>query len=215
MKKSRVFVDGALIGLVEDPASLVQEIRRTRRTGGVSTEINASYKPYNGDVIVHTDRGRARRPLIVVENGRPLLTNEDLERLERKETDFAELIQRGLVEFIDAEEEEDLFIAINEGKWNKLSEADRKAIMSVSGEKLSRLWGQRFDAQNKAGEAKLRAVRTDDKIHAVVVASRKPASFMAGADIKMIQTIKAKVAGTTSERRRLSAIFHSPSVSMP
>ena len=49
------------------------------------------------------------------------------------------------------------FIAINEGKWNKLSEADRKAIMSVSGEKLSRLWGQRFDAQNKAGEAKLRA----------------------------------------------------------
>ena len=29
--------------------------------------------------------------------------------------------------------------------------------MSVSGEKLSRLWGQRFDAQNKAGEAKLRA----------------------------------------------------------
>ena len=48
------------------------------------------------------------------------------------------------------------FIAINEGKWNKLSEADRKAIMSVSGEKLSRLWGQRFDVQNKAGEAKLR-----------------------------------------------------------
>ena len=40
-------------------------------------------------------------------------------------------------------------------------------------------------------EAKLRAVRTDDKIHAVVVASRKPASFMAGADIKMIQTIKS------------------------
>lgn len=49
------------------------------------------------------------------------------------------------------------FVVINEGKWNKLSEADRKAIMSVSGEKLSRLWGQRFDAQNKAGEAKLRA----------------------------------------------------------
>ncbi len=49
------------------------------------------------------------------------------------------------------------FIAINEGKWNKLSESDRKAIMGVSGEKLSRLWGSRFDGQNKAGEAKLRA----------------------------------------------------------
>ena len=40
-------------------------------------------------------------------------------------------------------------------------------------------------------ESKLRAVRADDKIHAVVVASKKPASFMAGADIKMIQTIKS------------------------
>lgn len=38
------------------------------------------------------------------------------------------------------------FVVINEGKWNKLSEADRKAIMSVSGEKLSRLWGQRIGA---------------------------------------------------------------------
>ena len=114
MKKSRVFVDGALIGLVEDPAALVQEVRRMRRASGVSTEVNASYKPYNGDVIIHTDRGRARRPLIVIENGRPLLSDEDLGRLERKEIDFADLVRRGLVEFIDAEEEEDLFIAINE-----------------------------------------------------------------------------------------------------
>lgn len=49
------------------------------------------------------------------------------------------------------------FVAINEGKWNRLPEADRKAIMSVSGEHLSRLWGQRFDVQNAAAEAKMRA----------------------------------------------------------
>jgi len=114
MKKSRVFVDGALIGLVENPETLVGEIRRMRRCGALSTEVNASYKPYNGDVIVHTDRGRARRPLIVVENGRPVLTNEDLVRLEQNEIEFADLVRQGLVEFIDAEEEEDLFIAIRE-----------------------------------------------------------------------------------------------------
>ena len=114
MKRSRVFVDGALIGLVEDPAILVQEVRRLRRSGGVSTEINASYKPYNGDVIIHTDRGRARRPLIVIENGRPLLTNEELARLQQHEIDFNSLVTAGYIEFIDAEEEEDLLIAINE-----------------------------------------------------------------------------------------------------
>ena len=55
MKKSRVFVDGALIGLVENPKELVGRIRRMRQKGEVSREINVSYKEYNGDVIIHTE----------------------------------------------------------------------------------------------------------------------------------------------------------------
>jgi DNA-directed RNA polymerase subunit B' len=114
MKKSRVFVDGALIGLDDDPRALVAKIRGMRRRGEVSREINVSFKEYNGDVIIHTDRGRARRPLIVIENGKPLLTNDDLAPLEQKQDGFADLAKRGLIEFIDAEEEEDLLIAIDE-----------------------------------------------------------------------------------------------------
>lgn len=41
------------------------------------------------------------------------------------------------------------FIAINEAKWQSLEEADRAAIAAISGEALSRLWGQQFDAQNE------------------------------------------------------------------
>jgi DNA-directed RNA polymerase subunit B' len=114
MKKSRVFVDGALIGLVENPRELVANLRKMRRKGEIPTEINVSFKEYNGDVIIHTDRGRARRPLIVLEKGKPLITPEDIERLEDGLVPFEDLVKRGLVEFIDAEEEEDLFIAINE-----------------------------------------------------------------------------------------------------
>ncbi len=114
MKMSRVFVDGALIGLVEDPIDLVTRLRAMRRYGEISSEINVSYKEFNNDVIIHTDRGRARRPLIVVENGKPLVTEEDIERVRAGEITFADLVRRGLIEFIDAEEEEDLYIAINE-----------------------------------------------------------------------------------------------------
>ncbi len=49
------------------------------------------------------------------------------------------------------------FIAMNEAKFKSLSAADQQAIMKVSGEMLSRRWGQVFDQQNKAAEAKLRA----------------------------------------------------------
>src|SRR5512133_4243841 len=99
-KKSRVFVDGALIGLVDDPKELVGTIRSMRRQGAIAAEINVSHKEYNGDVVILTDRGRARRPLIVLKNGEPLISEEDLARLEKKEVEFSSFVQRGMIEFI-------------------------------------------------------------------------------------------------------------------
>ncbi|HOC85179.1 MAG TPA: DNA-directed RNA polymerase subunit B, partial [Methanoculleus sp.] len=114
MRQSRVFVDGALIGLVDDPRDLVGRMREMRRRGELSSEINVSYKEFNNDVIIHTDRGRARRPLIVVRNGKPQVTDDEIESLRRGEIKFENMVQIGAIEFVDAEEEEDLFIAINE-----------------------------------------------------------------------------------------------------
>ncbi len=113
MKKSRVFVDGALIGLVDDPKTLVENIRAMRRQGAISSEVNVSYKDFNGDVVILTDRGRARRPLIVLKDGKSLISDEDIKKLAKKEIDFSYFVKRGMIEFIDAEEEEDLYIAMN------------------------------------------------------------------------------------------------------
>ena len=121
MKKSRVFVDGALIGLVDDPKTLVATIRAMRRQGAFASEVNVSHKEYNGDVVILTDRGRARRPLIVLKNGEPLITDEDLARLAKKEIDFNSFVQHGMIEFIDAEEEEDLLIAMNFSRTSRPS----------------------------------------------------------------------------------------------
>ncbi|ABS56448.1 DNA-directed RNA polymerase [Methanoregula boonei 6A8] len=113
MKKSRVFVDGALIGLVDDPKGLVENIRSMRRQGAISSEVNVSFKEFNGDVILLTDRGRARRPLIVLKDGKSLISEDDIKKLAKREIDFSSFVQRGLIEFVDAEEEEDLLIAMN------------------------------------------------------------------------------------------------------
>lgn len=48
------------------------------------------------------------------------------------------------------------FIVMNESKFKRLSAADQQAILRVSGEALARRWGQEFDKQNKAAEAKLK-----------------------------------------------------------
>lgn len=124
MKKSRVFVDGALIGLIDNTPDqsgdrskakeLVANLRNLRRTKSLSAEINISYKEYNGDIIINTDRGRARRPLIILENGKSRISEDDIVKLQNGEIDFDTIFNRGMVEFIDAEEEEDLYIAIRE-----------------------------------------------------------------------------------------------------
>ena len=49
------------------------------------------------------------------------------------------------------------FIAMNEAKWNKIDKADQAAIMKVSGEVLSRKWGQEFNKQAQSAETKMRA----------------------------------------------------------
>jgi len=115
MKKARVFVDGALIGLIDNPKAFVAQIRNMRRQGALSTEVNISHKEFNNDVVIHTDRGRARRPLIVLQNGKPLINPEEIERLSRKEADFNSFVRKGMIELIDAEEEEDLLVAMDPG----------------------------------------------------------------------------------------------------
>jgi DNA-directed RNA polymerase subunit B len=115
MKKSRVFVDGALVGLVDEPKALVENIRTMRRQGAISAEVNVSYKEFNGDVVILTDRGRARRPLIVLKDGKSLISEDDIKKLAKKEIDFSYFVKHGMIEFVDAEEEEDLLIAMNPG----------------------------------------------------------------------------------------------------
>lgn len=111
---ARVFVDGALIGKVDDAEGFTRHFRQMRRSGQVSTEVNISYKDYSNEIVINTDRGRARRPLIVVENGVPTVTPEDVENVRSGVYEFMDLIKMGKIEFIDAEEEDDLYIAVQE-----------------------------------------------------------------------------------------------------
>ncbi|MEZ3142372.1 DNA-directed RNA polymerase subunit B [Halobaculum sp. MBLA0143] len=111
---AKVYVNGSLVGTHPDPHQLAEQIREARRRGDVSDMVNVSVKERTGEVIVNADAGRARRPLIVVQDGEPLLDEEHVRALEDQEIDFQDLVQAGVVEFIDAEEEEDILVAVDE-----------------------------------------------------------------------------------------------------
>ncbi|MBP1985912.1 DNA-directed RNA polymerase subunit B [Halolamina salifodinae] len=114
-RPAKVYVNGSLVGTHPDPHELAAQIRDSRRSGEVSEMVNVAVKERTREVIVNADAGRARRPLIVVDDGDPRLTDEHIEAVEADELEFDDLVDRGIVEFIDAEEEEDILVAVDEG----------------------------------------------------------------------------------------------------
>ncbi|AHB67163.1 DNA-directed RNA polymerase subunit B' [Haloarcula hispanica N601] len=113
-REAKVYVNGSLVGTHPDPEQLAEQVRQARRRGDVSQMVNVSVKNRTGEVIINADAGRARRPLLVVEDGEPLMTDEEVEQVKEGELEFEELVERGLVEFIDAEEEEDILVGVDE-----------------------------------------------------------------------------------------------------
>lgn len=118
---AKVTVDGIIAGYVMDPKAFVENIRDMRRKGELSSEVNVAYtqlrhEKANTEIYVNCDSGRVRRPLIVVQNGKSKLTDEIAERMNSGETSWSDLIKQGIVEYLDADEEEDTLVAIEVSK---------------------------------------------------------------------------------------------------
>jgi DNA-directed RNA polymerase subunit B len=115
---AKVFVDGNIIGFCPDPKEMVLSFRQRRREGDISTEVNITYfskeQTETEEVHVNCDEGRVRRPLIIVENGVPKLQSKHLERIGLGEWSWEDLVKNGIIEYLDASEEENAYIAIAE-----------------------------------------------------------------------------------------------------
>ncbi len=111
---AEVFVDGRYVGETKEPEALVNDIRHKRRIGLISDLVNVAYHKHLDVVKILADSGRVRRPLIIVENGKSKLTNEILEKVKKGEVSWDDLIKNGVIEYLDAEEEENTYIALHE-----------------------------------------------------------------------------------------------------
>ena len=114
---AKVFVGGSLVGYCMSPDELVAEVRTRRRSGKIPTEVNVASFADHGEsqeIYVNCDEGRVRRPLIVVEDGTPQLKQKHIDRVRSGEWTWEDLIERGIIEYIDAEEEENLLVALDQ-----------------------------------------------------------------------------------------------------
>ncbi|MBW2980559.1 DNA-directed RNA polymerase subunit B [Candidatus Woesearchaeota archaeon] len=111
---SEVYLNNKFVGLIEEPKSFIESIRSERRKGDITNNVNVKYDETSDVVSIECLRGRARRPLIIVKEGRPLLTEKHVKQLEKDEISWGDLVKQGVIEYLDANEEENALIAFFE-----------------------------------------------------------------------------------------------------
>jgi len=109
-----VYLNDKFIGKINDAENFINDIREKRRSGKIPNGLNVMYNKTNNEVYLESSRGRPRRPLIVVKNGKPSLSKEHIEKLNNNELSWDQLIKQGIIEYLDALEEENALVALYE-----------------------------------------------------------------------------------------------------
>ncbi|MBD3387690.1 MAG: DNA-directed RNA polymerase subunit B [Candidatus Altiarchaeales archaeon] len=114
-----VYLNGRLIGEHRNPESLVRRLKDLRRQNKIDPTVSISFHEENNEVQVYTDKGRTLRPLVIMEEGKPRLTNKHIKDLREGKIEWKNLLEDGLIEYVDAEEEENAYVAVREYKISK------------------------------------------------------------------------------------------------
>ena len=102
------------IGTVQDRKAFIQSVKEKRWENKIPETVNIRYDESFNEVHIETSSGRARRPLIRIKDGKSLLTEEVKQKLLNNETTWDDLVTQGVIEYLDALEEEDAYIALQE-----------------------------------------------------------------------------------------------------
>src|SRR3989338_8036498 len=128
-----VYLNSRYIGTVEDSSSFASDVKDLRRKGSLSENVNLFHDEVSNEVQIFCDEGRSRRPLIIVKEGKPLLTEKHLQQLSDNEITWADLVRQGVIEYLDAAEEEGALVASTEEELSSDSTHLEIAPGSISG----------------------------------------------------------------------------------
>ena len=109
-----VFLNGLIVGVHTQPTEFVSRLRNLRRRGLVGEFVSVYLHSVQNAVYVASDGGRVCRPLLVVQRGRPKLTQTHMSQLAMGLRTLYDLMREGIVEYIDVNEENNCLIALRE-----------------------------------------------------------------------------------------------------
>ena len=118
--KTRVVVNGDIIGVHEDPATLYKTLKDMKRSGYFNIYTAIVWNIADNEIAVCTEGGRAVRPLYTVEQ-RDGTNHLGVDQFRDKGTmpEWHELVSSGYIEFLDVEEGNTTLIAMKYADLHK------------------------------------------------------------------------------------------------
>lgn len=109
-----ILLNGTVVGVSATKDTLIRDFIALRRRGKVNKFVSIYSNCEKRTVNVATDSGRICRPLVIVENGKVKLTQDDLRLFHRRYKSLEDFFDEGKIEFLDVNEENNMMIAFNE-----------------------------------------------------------------------------------------------------
>lgn len=115
-----VFFNGKYVGRVNSAKDFTSQLRERRRRGELPLEMSIFADSDKEAIFISKEVGRVLRPLIIVKEGKSLLEDRHKKEVTAGRMGWKDLIKLGIVEFLDAAEEENALVAFFEDDLSPL-----------------------------------------------------------------------------------------------
>ena len=117
-EKVKVFVNGAWIGISENPLELYKDLKEKKYSGMINIYTSIVFDYKNLELHICNDSGRLVRPVYKVSNRKLLFDNNIIEGIKKGDLGWDEMIlqtkiEHSIIEYIDAFEQNNSLIAMN------------------------------------------------------------------------------------------------------
>jgi DNA-directed RNA polymerase beta subunit/intein/homing endonuclease len=93
----KVFVNGSLVGFVEDTEEFIREFKARRKVQDIPRDVSVSFDDFDEEILIYSDEGRLLRPVF------PIVGDEILATVDMG-TSWDELVIKGAIVYVDNSE---------------------------------------------------------------------------------------------------------------
>lgn len=120
----KVFVNGCWIGITKKAEELYKFLKEKKWKGIINIYTSIVFNIRKREIRICNDGGRLTRPVLKVRDGKILITQDIIDKLNKKELSWEDLlvstnISESVIEYLDSDEESVSMIAINQSRLQK------------------------------------------------------------------------------------------------